>query len=111
MAATLRVSVDGITAAGGNLLVGLYDEATFPVIPDAPLFKKTIPNPKTGTTAVFDRLPPGAYAVKVLQDVNNDGKAEPGEPFGISNGAAPNDFDAAAIALQPGNNAVTVHMH
>ena len=111
MAASLRVNVDGITAAGGALIVGLYDEATFPVIPDTPLFKKTIPNAKNGAAVLFGRLPPGAYAVKVLQDLNNDGNREPGEPFGISNGGTPNDFETAAIALEPGNNVLTVHVH
>ena len=110
MAATLHVSVDGITLAGGTLIVGLYDEATFPVVPDAPLFKRAISKVAGSATVIFERLPPGAYAVKVLQDVNNDGKAERGEPSGMSNGAAPGNFDAAAVALQPGNNAMTIHI-
>jgi uncharacterized protein (DUF2141 family) len=109
IAATLRVTVDGITSAGGTLRVGLYDEATFSVLADAPLFKREA---KASGTAVvtFERLPPGTYAVKVFQDVNNNGKADAGEPSGISNGAARDNFDAAAVVLQPGVNMAAVHL-
>src|SRR5258707_2149547 len=110
LAASLRVTVDGVTASGGTLRVGLYDEATFPAIPDTPLFKREMPKIAGNVAVTFDRLPPGTYAVKALQDVNNDGKAEPGEPAGGSNGAAPDNFDGAALVLQPGVNGAAVHL-
>jgi uncharacterized protein (DUF2141 family) len=110
LAASLRVTVDGVTSSGGTLRVGLYDEATFPAIPDMPLFKREIPKIAGSLVVTFDRLPPGTYAVKALQDVNNDGKAEPGEPSGVSNAAPPLDFDGAAIVLQPGANMAAVHL-
>ena len=111
MAATLRVTVDGVTAGGGTLRVGLYDEATFPALSDTPLFKRDVPKVAGSTVVTFERLPPGAYALKVLQDMNNDGKAEAGEPSGISNGASRSDFDAAAVVIQPGVNMTAVHLH
>jgi uncharacterized protein (DUF2141 family) len=110
LAASLRVSIDGVTASGGTLRVGLYDEATFPAISDTPLFKREIPKIAGNVAVIFERLPPGTYAVKALQDVNNDGKSEPGEPLGISNGASPENFDGAAIVLQPGINMAAVHL-
>ena len=110
IAATLRITVDGITASGGTLRVGLYDEATFAAIPDTPLFKREIPRIAGTVVVIFDRLPPGTYALKVLQDVNDDGKAEAGEPLGLSNGAAPDNFDGAALVLQPGVNSAAVHL-
>jgi len=110
MAATLRVSIDGITQAGGTLRVGLYDEATYPAIPDAPLFKREIAKIAGDVAVTFERLPPGSYALRVLQDVNDDGKPEAGEPQGISNGAARADFDAATIVLEPGINRAAVHL-
>ena len=110
MAATLRVTVDGVTASGGTLRVGLYDEATFPAIPDTALFRREIPKIAGSVVVTFDRLPPGTYAVKALQDVNNNGKADPGEPAGTSNGANTGDFDAAAIVIQPGANMAAVHL-
>jgi uncharacterized protein (DUF2141 family) len=107
--ASLRVTVEGVTQAGGTMRVGVYDEATFPALPDTPLFKR---DAKAAGSAVvtFDRLPPGTYAVKVLQDINNDGQWEIGEPFGVSNGAARDNYDKAAIVLQPGVNMVTVRL-
>jgi uncharacterized protein (DUF2141 family) len=110
LGATLRVTIDGITASGGTLRVGLYDEATFPAIQDTPLFKREIPKIAGSVVVIFDRLPPGTYAMKVLQDVNNNGKADPGEPRGISNGANADDFDGAAIVLEPGANMAAVHL-
>ena len=110
LAANLRVTVDGVTASGGTLRVGLYDEATFPAIPDTALFRREIPKIAGSVVVTFDRLPPGTYAVKALQDVNNNGKADPGEPRGTSNGANADDFDAAAIVLEPGANMATVHL-
>ena len=108
--ASLRVSVEGVTQAGGTLQVGVYDEPTFPALPDRPLFKRELAKPVGNAVVTFDRLPPGTYAVKVLQDVNNDGRWEMGEPFGVSGGAARDNFDAASVVLQPGINAVTVHL-
>lgn len=110
LAATLRVTIDGVTASGGTLRVGLYDEATYPAIPDTALFKREIPKIAGSVVVTFDRLPPGTYAVKVLQDVNNNGKADPGEPKGTSNGANADDFDGAAIVLEPGVNSAAVHL-
>jgi uncharacterized protein (DUF2141 family) len=110
MGASLRVTIDGIAPSGGTLRVGLYDEATFPAIPDTALFKREIPKIAGSVVVTFDRLPPGTYAVKALQDVNNNGKADPGEPRGTSNGANADDFDGAAIVLEPGANMATVHL-
>ena len=111
MSASLRVMIDGISPAGGNLIVGLYDEATFPLTPGMPLFSRTIANVRGTATAVFDRMPPGTYAVRVLQDVNHNGRADAGEPSALSNAAAPGDFDAAAIVLHPGENSIAIHLH
>jgi uncharacterized protein (DUF2141 family) len=111
LAASLRVTVDGITPAGGNLIVGIYDEATIALASDAPLFRQSVPNVRGSATLVFNRLPPGTYVLKALQDVNRDGRAEAGEPVAVSNGVASGNFEAAAIVLQPGENAATLHLH
>jgi uncharacterized protein (DUF2141 family) len=111
LAVSLHVTVDGITPAGGNLIVRVYDEATFALAPDLPLFMQTVANAHGSATVVFDRMPPGTYALKAVQDVNRDGRAGPGEPVAVSNGASPANFDAAAITLEPGENTAVLHLH
>ncbi len=110
LAASLRVTVEGVTPAGGTLRVGVYDEATFPVLPDTPLFKREIGKIAGNVVVTFERLPPGTYAVKAVQDVNNDGRWEMGEPSGVSNGVARDNYDGAAVVLQPGVNMATVRL-
>ena len=111
LAVSLHVTVDGITPAGGNLIVGLYDEATFALAPDTPLFMQTVANAHGSATVVFERLPPGTYALKAVQDINRDGRAGPNEPVAVSNAAPAANFDAAAITLQPGENDAVLHLH
>ena len=109
MGANLRVTVDGLKPDGGPVQVGLYDEVTFPLIPDRPLFKRQV-DAEASVVIEFPRLPPGAYALKAFQDLNGNGKADPGEPAGISNGAAASDFDAATVVLMPGTNKAAIHL-
>ena len=111
LAASLRVTVEGVTPAGGTLRVGVYDEAMFPVLPDRPLFKREIAKIAGNVVVTFDRLPPGTYSLKVVQDVNNDGRWDMGEPSGVSNGASRDNYDAAALVLQPGVNMTTIRLH
>jgi len=108
MAATLRVTVDGLTT--GTLRVGLYDEPTFSLTNGLPLRSQEIAKASGTVTITFAGLPPGAYAIKAFQDTNNDGRPEPGEPEAISNAAKPDDFDGAAIVLAPGENKITIHL-
>ena len=110
MAASLRVTIDGI-AGGGTIRVGLYDEATFPTVSDTALFRRETPASGASVTVTFDRVPPGGWAVKAYQDLNNNNRRDADEPQAISNGAAATDFDAAAIALMPGMNTIALHLH
>ena len=108
--AHLSVTVDGLKPDGGPIQLGVYDEATFPLISDTPLFKKTV-DAEASVLIDFPRLPPGSYALKAFQDLNGNGKRDAGEPQAVSNGAAATDFDAAAIVLTPGDNAAVLHLH
>ncbi len=110
LSASLGVTVSGATSAGGRLRVGLYDEATFPSLVDFPLLTREAAT-SGDTVILFDRVPPGTYAVRAYQDVNADGRWEKGEPRGISNDAKPDDFDAAAITLVPGANRTSIRLH
>ncbi len=109
--ATLRVTVDGVTDKGGTLRVWLHDEATFPDPNASPLRKNDVTKIAGDVSVVFDRLPPGAYALRAFQDVNDNGKWDLGEPVANSNGAALGDFDKAAIELGPGNTMAVLHLH
>jgi uncharacterized protein (DUF2141 family) len=108
--ATLRVTVDGVTSAGGTLRIFLHDEATFPEPNASPLKRNDIPKIAGDVSAVFDRLPPGDYALRAFQDVNDNGKWDAGEPQANSNGAAAGDFDKAAIGLMPGSTMAALHL-
>jgi uncharacterized protein (DUF2141 family) len=67
---------------------------------------------------VFSNLEPGRYAAIAFHDENDNGKLDqnflgvPNEPYGFSNDAqgflAPPAFDAAAMALGGGNEAIRI---
>lgn len=72
------------------------------------------------TTLTFASIPKGDYAVRMYQDVNNDGKANTGmfgmpkEPFGFSNNPSvsfgPPSFDKAKFTVGDQPVAITVRM-
>jgi uncharacterized protein (DUF2141 family) len=118
--ATLTVTVAGITDKGGNLRIGLYNEAQFVVRGTKPVTGEVIAA-KSGTmTVALPAVAPGDYGIKVLQDENANGKMDtsfgmiPSEPYGFSNDASPHmgppDWSDAKITLKPGANATTVHL-
>ena len=92
-AATLTVVVTGVTEAKGSVMVA--------VVAGNPGFKEAIPPAaalmqpaQTGEmTFTASDLPPGEYAVKVMHDVNGNGKLDtsfigmPVEPWAMSNNA------------------------
>ena len=120
--ATLTVKVLNVTDKGGDLRVGVYDQATFVVRGSKPVSGQVVPA-KAGTMSfTFANLKPGEYGVKVLQDLNRNGKMDmnimgmvPAEPFGLSNDAKPSmsgpPWDDAKITLKPGTTAITITLH
>jgi uncharacterized protein (DUF2141 family) len=110
LAVTLHVTVDGVKPGAGPLRVGLHDEATFSIPDTMPLLRQDIAKVAGEVSLQFERLPPGSYALKAYQDLNNDGKWDPGEPKANSNGAQDNDFDAAALVLMPGVADAVLHL-
>jgi uncharacterized protein (DUF2141 family) len=88
----------------------LHDEATFSIPDTMPLLRQDIAKVAGDVSLQFERLPPGSYALKAYQDLNNDGKWDPGEPKANSNGARDNDFDAAALVLMPGVADAVLHL-
>lgn len=117
--ATLTVTVLGVSDAGGQLRVGVYDEAGFKARNAAPVAGKTLLARPGTMTLTIDGIAPGTYAVKMFQDVNRNGFFDYGarltEPYGLSNDPAVTtglpSFDDAKIAIVAGTNAITVTLH
>lgn len=119
--ATLTVKVLNVSDKGGDLRVGVYDQATFVVRGSKPLANEIVPA-KAGTMSFTFTLKPGEYGVKVLQDLNRNGKLDmsmmgmmPAEPYGLSNDAKPTmsgpPWDDAKITLKPGATAIAITLH
>jgi uncharacterized protein (DUF2141 family) len=102
----LKIAIEGLRSASGQLLIGLYDSrASFDRAirlageigllndPDRVAGVALRASPTLKAEAVFINLPPGDYAVIVLHDVNGNGKLDknswgiPKEPYGFSNNA------------------------
>jgi uncharacterized protein (DUF2141 family) len=114
--ATLTVTVLGVSDAGGQLKIGLYDEAGFKSANTVPLAGKSVLARPGKTTVRIEGIAPGSYGVKMFQDVNRNGHFDFGmrtiEPFGVSNDpqltTALPSFDDAKITLVPGDNPITI---
>lgn len=112
----LTVTVTGIAQRTGKLHVGLAtDDKTFS---GKSAITQIIDVPATGdATITFTDLKPGKYAVRVLQDMNDNKTMDfsgqmPAEPFGFSNVTmlmGPPTFDQCAFALD-GTKSVQVSM-
>lgn len=117
--ATLTVTVLGVSDAGGQVKIGVYDEAGFKARSAAPVAGKVVLARPGKMAVTIDGIAPGIYGVKMFQDVNRNGHFDFGamltEPFGISNdpevATGLPDFADARITLVPGQNAVTITLH
>lgn len=135
-AGELRVVVDGVRAARGVILIGLYDTAESFNQAIAESDKEGFLNdPRriagaalradAGLKAdiVFTNLRPGRYAVIAFHDENGNGKLDknfwgvPTEPYGFSNDAhanlGPPSFEDAAIRITEGDaiSIITLFRH
>ncbi len=118
-AGSLTVTVLNVSDAGGQLRVGVYDEAGFKDKHGTPVAGKVaLARPGTMTLTI-ENIAPGTYAVKMFQDINRNGffdfSPRLAEPYGLSNDPAVTtglpSFDDAKIAIVPGANAITVTLH
>jgi uncharacterized protein (DUF2141 family) len=130
-AGELRLTVDGIRSAHGTVLIGLYDSPasfakaieaspknSFLNDPDRFAAVALRANAALKSAVVFSNLEPGRYAAIAFHDENGNGKLDksflgiPTEPYGFSNNVqgflAPPTFDAAAMALGDGNEAIRI---
>ena len=117
--ATLTITVRHIIDAGGDLKIGVYDEANYAMKGGMPVARKSTHARGPTMSFTFDDIPPGTYAAKVLQDVNQNGNFDFGpkgmEPFGFSNdpvvtvGLPP--FDEAKFTVTAGTNTIEITLH
>lgn len=90
LATELTVEITGMEGAEGQVMVALYDEASFLKKPLKGLRLK--PDGKT-VSGTFGEVPPGVYAVIAFHDENGNGKLDknligiPTERLGYSNNA------------------------
>lgn len=107
---TLTVQVPNVQAAQGAVQMALYnDPAKFPSV-SGPLQVLRVPATGSAVTGTFSNLPPGAYALAIFHDKNNDGVCNlnllgiPTEPYGFSNNPRPwlraPTFKEAQVDLQ-----------
>ena len=117
--ATLNVTVRNIASAGGNLMLGVYDETSYATKGGTAVARKSTHVRGDRMTVTFDGIPPGVYAVKVLQDINQNGQFDMGlkgvEPFGFSGdpeikGGLP-PFADVKFTVTAGTNSIDVTLH
>jgi uncharacterized protein (DUF2141 family) len=118
--AELTVDVQGISPKGGTLRMGVYNEARYPDDDSTPIAAADVKAVGSEMKVVLHGIPPGTYAIEVLQDFNSNGKMDttwmglPLEPFGFSRDAHPflskPGFDEVKFTLVAGANAQTIHL-
>lgn len=86
----VTVTVSGVVANGGPVLVALQDSASFAQA--AAKYSTTVTPTGRTVTATIRGVAPGRYAAAVVQDTNQDGtltlgETGPTEPFGFSGAA------------------------
>ena len=88
---TLRVTVKGLKAGKGNIRVGVFDDAHREEFPEGQyLYSAEVPAAAEQVTVEIPNVPPGKYAIAVIQDLNENKKLDrniftkPKEPYGFS---------------------------
>lgn len=91
MAGDVAVTLDGVQARGGKLLMALQTRDQF--LQAAGAYGEVVDNPQAGTrTVILRNVAPGAYSLSVLHDEDGDGAMKmdgymPGEGWSMLNGA------------------------
>ena len=118
-AADLVVRIEGLRSADGDVRVAVHRRAAGVDFPDsAGMVAKALRPAAKASGFVFKVLPPGEYAVAAFHDADGNGDLNtsllglPTEGYGFSNDArglfGPPGFDAAAFAIEAGEDRPTV---
>ena len=117
---TVVVEVSGLRSTDGQVLACLTARPkSFPdCVRDPAAHKLAVPS-RDAATLRFPGVPPGRYAIALLDDANRNGKADmalflPREGFGFSRNAAvrfgPPKFSAAVFDVGAGEVSVPIRM-
>ncbi len=118
---TIVVQLNGIKAPAGQVLLSLFNkEEGFPTRPEKAFRWSRAKVTSTSLIISMDGLPPGKYAIAVVQDENMKDVMDrnwfglPAEPYGISNNAtgtfnAPT-FDEAKFTVSGKRDTVKIEM-
>lgn len=118
-AADLDVTVADVRSAKGTLMIAVIDSAAAWDGGAKPVAAATRKANGAAETFRFPNLPAGTYAVRVMQDENDNGKLDtnfmgmPTEPYGISNDPQVMrrpTFDEAKVELGANGRAITIHL-
>jgi uncharacterized protein (DUF2141 family) len=119
--APLMVSVSGMRSDKGNITITIYpDDASHFLDGAYKLARQMVPVTLPVTTACFVLPVPGAYAVALFHDENDDHHLNtnalgiPTEGYGFSNDPTlyfgPPGLDKVRFALHPGDNPIAIRM-
>ncbi len=118
---TIIVQLNGIKEQSGQVLLSLFNkEEGFPTQPEKAFRWSRAKVTATSLIISLDGLPPGKYAIAVVQDENmnevmdRDWMGFPSEPYGISNNAggtfSPPTFDEAKFNVAGKRDTVRIEM-
>lgn len=118
-AADLIVNVDGVRLAKGKVLLELDDSAAGWDNKAKPLATGSVDAAVGTVTYTFKNLPPGTYAVGVIDDENDNGKLDtnflgiPKEGFGFSNNVTAMrkpTFEEAHVDVSQQDATILIHL-
>lgn len=118
---TIIVQLNGIKEQSGQVLLSLFNkEDGFPTQPEKAFRWSRAKVTSTSLIISLDGLPPGKYAIAVVQDENMNNVMDrnwmgfPSEPYGISNNAGgtfnPPTFDDAKFTVVGKRDTVRIEM-
>lgn len=117
-ASDLTIHVDDVRAAGGSVMVAVFNSAD--TFLKTPVFATGAPATASGNVVVFKDLPAGEYAFAVYHDANANGKMDknvlgiPTEDYAFSNNAlgkmGPPSYDSAKFTVPADGATVRVSL-
>jgi uncharacterized protein (DUF2141 family) len=116
----LTLTFPALASKAGKVMIAVYDHAQG-WSSGKPARVAVASAADATPSAKIVALPPGTYAVRAFQDLDENGKMGtnpfglPVEPYGFSHDAMPNmgppAFAAAAFDVKAGANAQAIHLH